>query len=634
MKLEKEQNQTPQQEHENQAKHMQESKQDLEQEIEGLQQLNTQLGRKYNQISLLRLLSFLILAAGLVFAFAASAWWGWLAAGIGAAGFFYLLVRHEAIVKRQKYTEFRIQVLNRRKARFAGEWQSLPDTGEDFLTEENYVAKDLDLFGKHSLYQMLCVAHTWTGKKRLAEVLLCAEQADIHGQEITARQQAIQELTAHKDFRIHYEALALEQESGSYRKTETVEQKNRRDSLSAMEDEVEAAQQDITRDKSQDKVLSVLAVVWLVLMLAAAIGAVARWWPIGVVLGMYFVGLLLSWALSGYCSQKMEDIYENREVLQSNLYLLEALAQESFQSELLLELQHCVTGTNQRNVLQGMKELERMLAVYHFRYNPILHYLLNGIFLYDIHLARWAVLWKQNYGKVMQESIEVLGEVEMLSSFALLAELRPVSYPVIHENMKTPYLHMTQGFHPLLPLEQAVANSIHLEAKPTVITGSNMSGKTTFLRTIGMNVILAYAGAPVCADAMELSVMRVFTSMRIADDVNHGISTFYAEILRIKEMAVYGTKEQAMLCLIDEIFKGTNSADRIVGAEAVIHKLTQPHIIAMISTHDFELCRLAENYHFEEYYDAEGIQFDYQLREGMCQTTNALHLLRLAGLAE
>ena len=122
--------------------------------------------------------------------------------------------------------------------------------------------------------------------------------------------------------------------------------------------------------------------------------------------------------------------------------------------------------------------------------------------------------------------------------------------------------------------------------------------------------------------------------MRVSDDVNHGISTFYAEILRIKEMVEYGAKGKPMLCLIDEIFKGTNSADRIVGAEAVIKKLMKKHIIALVSTHDFELCRLADNYHFEEYYDEDGIKFDYQLKSGPCKTTNALHLLKLAGITE
>lgn len=580
------------------------------------------LNRKYNRISYARLGSFLVLAAGVILIFTEGAWWNWIIAVIGGIIFVLLLIKHGSISNQQQYVKHRLQVLEYMKKRESGNWYELPGTGAEFLHEENYVAKDLDLFGTHSLYQMICTAHTNMGKQRLAEVLQQAERADVDAAIITGRQQAVRELAEHRNFRIDFETLALEQEKGSAGKK-------------TAENISEQQKPEVKKDNTSGlTILSVIAFAWPVLVILSFIGAIVHWWNAGVILVIYFAGLLFSWMTAGYCQKYTTDVFANRTVLQSNLHLMEAFARESFEADLLTRLQKQIKSEDKKNALYGMKRLERLLAAYNIRHNPIVHWLLCGICQYDIHLTRYALAWERQYGQCVQDSVHALAELEMLNSFAALAGLRCVCYPFICMEEQEPYIYMQKGYHPLLNPEQAVPNSIRLEARPQVITGSNMSGKTTFLRTIGMNAILAYAGAPVCAEYMKISVMRPFTSMRITDDVNQGISTFYAEILRIKEMVEYSSQKQPMLCLIDEIFKGTNSADRIVGAEAVIRKLTKSHIIAMISTHDFELCRLADNYHFEEFYNNGGIQFDYLLREGMCKTTNALHLLKLAGLTE
>ena len=195
--------------------------------------------------------------------------------------------------------------------------------------------------------------------------------------------------------------------------------------------------------------------------------------------------------------------------------------------------------------------------------------------------------------------------------------------------------------HPLIVEEKGIGNDLGVEGNTCIITGSNMSGKTTFLRSIGVNLALAYAGAPVVAKQFTTSYMEVFTSMRIEDRVDEGISTFYAELLRIKEMIEYSERHLPMLTLIDEIFKGTNSADRILGATETIKKLGKPWLNVMVTTHDFELCNLAGegkrkvvNYHFEEYYEDNQIRFDYKLKNGRCKTTNAKYLLRMVGILD
>lgn len=193
--------------------------------------------------------------------------------------------------------------------------------------------------------------------------------------------------------------------------------------------------------------------------------------------------------------------------------------------------------------------------------------------------------------------------------------------------------------HPLIPKDVCVRNDFEINNGACVITGSNMSGKTTLLRTVGINLVLAYSGAPVFAHKLECSVMDIFTSMRVHDDLNRGISTFYAELLRIKMIIDYSHKEQPLIYLIDEIFMGTNSLDRIAGARSVLKNLSKSWIIGLISTHDFELCDLEhessvkiKNYHFTEKYINNEIKFDYKLRPGRSKTTNAKYLMKMVGI--
>ena len=202
---------------------------------------------------------------------------------------------------------------------------------------------------------------------------------------------------------------------------------------------------------------------------------------------------------------------------------------------------------------------------------------------------------------------------------------------------------MKNVYHPLIDPETVIANDADISGRLTIITGSNMSGKTTFMRTVAINMVLSYIGAGVCADKFSVPYMKIFTSMRVMDDVAGGISTFYAEILRIKAMAEYvaGKSSVPAICLIDEIFKGTNSADRIVGAEEALKKLSEGNAMVIVTTHDFELCDLkkqngepADNYHFEEHYENGELKFDYKIRDGRCKTRNAMAILKMAGLME
>ena len=293
-----------------------------------------------------------------------------------------------------------------------------------------------------------------------------------------------------------------------------------------------------------------------------------------------------------------------------------------------------------RSASAGLRLLARLAAAVSWRRNFFFYFLANGLFVFDFAAGLLFERWCRREGARLAPALAVWHECEVLLSLSTLAvtQARTV-FPVFLEG-EAPRLTATALRNPLLPEESAVANDASLTAGTTIITGSNMSGKTTWLRTLGMNAVLAWAGAPVCAAAFSLSPLALYTSIRVDDSLAEGMSTFYAELLRIKEMVAAERTGRPLLLLIDEIFKGTNSADRITGARAALAHLTNAHSITLVSTHDFELCDLevpggrVRNAHFEEQYQDGKIAFDYRLRAGRCQTTNAVYLLRLVGILD
>lgn len=607
----------------------------LEKHLESFRGAQAKQKQRYGVTSILRLFAFILFVVGLLLAVLAHFWWGWLVAGVSLIGFVGLILYHMEISNIQDCLERLIQVYEDYQRRFQGDWHSFSENGSEYIEESDYVVADLDVLGPDSLYQMLCTAHTSAGRKRLADVLRQNSGENIISvEQLRKRQEAVAELAEKNRFALNFESLAL--------KCKAEQDKIENNRTKTDEIEQEEAKNDSVGDKREAEekpgifvLLRILAWVYPVLFLCSIAGAFLHWWNPGVILVLFFSALFFSWCMAGFCQRIVGGLFRYSRSVQAYIYMMDAFVSVKLEASCLKELQEMITGGQGEhdNLLLGLKRLEALLAAYNVRYNPIVHWLLSGICLYDLHLADRAVKWEQQYGEWLKRGITVLGEVEMLSSLAVLERIGQVSYPVFTET-SLPQLSMKQVFHPLLPAASAVANDISLVHETVIITGSNMSGKTTFLRTIGLNLILAYAGAPVCSTEMNVSPMRIFTSMRVTDDISHGISTFYAELLRIKEMVAYKKQGRPMLCLVDEIFKGTNSADRIVGAEAVIQRLSGESAILLVSTHDFELCKLANNYHFEEYYEEDRLKFDYQLREGICTTTNALYLLKMAGLTE
>lgn len=541
--------------------------------------------------------------------------------------FFILFAYHEKIRERKRYLEAKLKVFQKRNARLSNSWSDFEDKGNDFLNEETIVEKDLDIFGSNSLYQYMCTAHTQEGRKILATYL---QTKEFDKQKVSLRQGAVKEL-------IHNEEVAIE--------LETLSMMIGNNSKSKIKDWYE----DFTAYLKLDKkliptgihiisiLLPIITLALIVLILQANLQANL---PINLPTSLVFILLFVQVIVGYFISYKNKKIISNVFSFCSNIReyykIIKYIETIQFESEYLNSL--CSKIKNNKEATRGIEKLNHLNEAFSVQSSSYIHIFLQLLFMYDIHCVVALEKWKSTYKESILNLFQIIGEMEALLSLSIIGCHKTTCFPEFLEKNSVSFEanHMS---HPLIPLESVVSNSFKIQKATSVITGSNMSGKSTFMRTIGINCTLAYAGAPVCAKSMKLSYMKLFTSMRLQDDVSKGISSFYAEVLRIKQIVDYSLKNEPMLILIDEIFKGTNSADRIVGAKEILKALNKNHIICFVSTHDFELCSLVEkseikgsNYHFEEYYNKNEICFDYKIKDGRCKTTNAKHILRMAGL--
>lgn len=529
---------------------------------------------------------------------------------------------HHLIVTKQNFQKASLVVNEQILTRFSDDWKSLQDTGEDFVSESDYRSNDLDIYGCDSLFQYLTCANTYLGREMLASYLQGNER-DINT--ILQRQSACAELVKKQDFA--EELLAY---SYQMSKDQLTNQNQFKDFIHSVNDK-----------KISFKIMKIVKWIFPLITLFF-LGCVILKIEAEKSLAIASLCIVLQLACSlfayGKISEAIKSIFGISRMLTLYKQLFMKIESQSFESQYLQELQlNCVQPVL---ASEGIKQLGVISEGVNVRFNAIAYVVCNGLLLWDFHLVESFEQWSNKYGSYLQSWLETVGEMEALISLSTLEKVKTETCVPIISRKEEPYLRSVNMAHPLIDENIAVGNSMEAKSQTWIITGSNMSGKTTFMRTIGTNLILAYAGANVLASQFEASRMSIYTSMRIQDDVSQGISTFYAEILRIKWMVEALKKNEIMISLIDEIFKGTNSADRIVGASEAVKKLSAKQCLTFVSTHDFELCNLVGsenpvvNYHFEEYYKEGQIFFDYHLKKGKCQTTNAQYLLKMAGIME
>ncbi|MEL0678520.1 mannonate oxidoreductase [Clostridioides difficile] len=578
------------------------------------------LSKKSNNISTARLISFLIVIAGLAIGFYNKNIVGIFVGVVSIIIFIALLVIHSKVKEEETYFKSKCEVLNKYIKRFGDGWKEFKIDGKEYLKDENSQAKDLDLFGRTSLYQYICVANTSYGKNFLAKYLW-NENPDENV--ILERQIAIKELLSKDDFSIHIQTLS-----------NIIGKEQKSNSDSSIESFIEYGE---NKNVYIPKWMHIFTWGLPTATILSFIFCVLGFLPVLPVFLLFIIQLGFSGFGYPRLMQTLSPLFSFSRSIQVYEKMFEVLEKETFESDYLKELQNKLSKGS--GVSRGVKQLNSIGNAVNLRYNQIIYIIACGVLMWNYHCAEALERWKGIYGNQIRDWFESIGEFEALISLTVISHVKEnTCFPVIKYE-DTPRLKVEEVYHPLIAEKSVIANSIQLNSQTCIITGSNMSGKTTFLRSIGVNLALAYAGAPVCAKSFDATCMAIFTSMRIQDDVSQGISTFYAEILRIKSMIQYSLKELPMLVLVDEIFKGTNSADRIIGASEAVKKLSKPWVISMVTTHDFELCDLSGsgdvevvNYHFSEYYVDDKIHFDYKIKDGRCKTTNAKQLMRMAGI--
>lgn len=572
------------------------------------------------RISFWRLISAMIAIVMFCFGYAQNSIWYFLLSAAAAAAFVMLVSYDNKTRSQLSYLTDRTNVLQDHCARLGDRWKQFSIQGSRYLDQTDAKCSDLDIFGKHSLYQYLCTASTVFGQDQLAGLL---SRPDKRIKQIKERQNAVKELAEKTDFTLQFEASARNLRTVSY----DASKKALNDFFLALEEE--------TRISLPERILIWLFPALTLVFLFCCICGIKKelTMPCFLIAAM----LQLSAALFGHWrnSRLLGPVYSMNRTVTPYRRLIAQLARESFASDYLQKLQQSLST----EALQAFRQLEAITECVVVRHNAYASLLLNSIFCYDFHCVQRFCRWKDAYRQVFRTWLEAVGTMEALISLGVPARTRQAgTLPEILDTDQ-PMLSASCLKHPLIPESDAIGNDFHLTSQTCVITGSNMSGKTTFMRSIGVNLVLAYAGGFCTALSLRVSCMEICTSMRTADNVSEGISTFYAEILRIKSIMQTSRKKQPMISLIDEIYKGTNSKDRIYAARETVKNLAKPYAITILTTHDLELCDLeqeqgmdVENYYFCERYEKDRILFDYKIREGRCTTTNARCLLQMAGI--
>lgn len=489
--------------------------------------------------------------------------------------------------------------------------------GKDLEPEHHSYATDLDLFGKASLYQYINRCTAEKSKSLLAARLL----EPLNKKQVLQQQEAIKELSNKPEWRQQLQAYGYKEKKTTATETRVSKW------LSADESLFSHAFWETFR-----YVYALITLSALALYLFDFINT-----------GIFSFFVLIFLFTSILISKNITPTYNLLSKIESEISVLynqlDWFEKESFQSSFLKEKQEQIKHNNLKASTEIL-HLKNILNRFDVRLNVFAFILLNTFLLWDLHQLLALKKWKLQNKTLVPKWFAAIAEIEVANTFATLAFNHPEwCFPGISDAHFT--LKTEDVGHPLIPEQQRVNNSFNISgtAKVDLITGSNMAGKSTFLRSLGINMILAYAGAPVCAKSFTVSISKLMSSMRITDNLAENTSTFYAELKKLKSIIDEVNKHENIFILLDEILRGTNSLDRHTGSAALIRQLIKENAVALIATHDVELAKLEKdypsnisNYHFDVQVAGEELYFDYKLKEGICTSLNASLLMKKIGI--
>jgi len=491
---------------------------------------------------------------------------------------------------------------------------SIFDSGNEYLDDESYHA-DLDIFGDRSLFHLINRTTTIIGKERLA-TLFKAPLTTAQG--IKAQQAAIKELSEKTLLRQHYCAIGMRSI------------KNQVDYNAIFE----------WLDSPSEFLGSPKIRFFLIFAPLLIIGSVIYGW----IADYYWIinyAIIINLIIAGAYTKRINKIHQS---LSKNLKhfadfaeMFDLINQEKFNAQLLINIRN-----NTSEGQQQFKALSKLGNFFDQRINLLVSFFLNVTILFDIQCVYRLETWKKKNKSKVGFWLNSIAETETLSSLGTFCFNHP-EYIFPKVNDQEPFLNAKDLAHPLIPTQECVSNDITLgnDQRLFIVTGSNMSGKSTFLRTIGVNVLLTRCGAPVCATAFECSVMDIYTSLRQTDSLLDHVSLFFSELRKLKSILHGLSMNPKSLVLLDEVLRGTNSDDKLYGSQELVKKLIQTGCVTILATHDIALSKMSneypetiKNWCFESSLENNQLSFDYKLKSGVSQNRNATFLMKQMGIID
>lgn len=582
--------------------------------VEHYSKVFSRINKRYNSISLLRLLSVFLCLFLMFYYIKTSEILYVVFAFLSFIGFIVLMRIHSKLSFQKELTTAILRI-NQNEITYLKREKIPFEDGIEFNDFHHPYAYDLDVFGDHSLFQNINRTATFIGKKILANQLLKL----LPNEAILENQEAINELKNKIDWRQDFLALAMISNDS----------KNSYDSL-------------LYWNSFKNNVLPRILVLLSIVLPSLFFGfLIAYFITSKIILLSYLTYIFIAnLVVLGQAFKRIQSEIAKADnvdkIIKQYSLLVEKIETETFQSKKLKDLQKQLVFKNE-TASAHLKQLSELFSRMDTINNLVTAIVFNGTFLFNLHVLKALLKWKQNYSTELEKWIEIIGEFEALNSLANLAYNNPdFVFPEINSEYKIGFSDLS---HPLLNPATRVGNDTHFYPENFVIlTGSNMSGKSTFLRSLGINMVLGGIGSVVCASKANIHPLPVLVSMRLSDSLADSESYFFAEIKRLKQI-MDALEDGPAFVLLDEILRGTNSDDKRNGTIEVVKKIIAKNAIGAIATHDIEVCLTTNEYPniltnqcFEVEIKNNDLHFDYKLRNGICKNKSATFLMQKMGV--